>query len=792
MSSFQKLLPRRERHSRYSKHLKEETSNILTRPLFRGFFSSQSASENGDNQNQRKIKQLERRIAQLGITDLKEEHIGYALQSAHAQGDVDKAFDLLLLLEDSIEGIIRGYTPSTKLLGAENRQGVTCYLDALLFAMFARLDCFEPILHKSFEDEPRRKLAVLLRFWVNMLRSGKLIMKDMTKYLQDALAECGWRDASTLHQQDASEAFTFITEKLELPLLTLKMDIYHTGKEDASGDHKFINERLLEVAIPEPTDGKTVTLEDCLESYFNNKIEVKRHLERRNTTRSVDSMSKGFTAHVEAIEVGSTGSSPIRGSSPRLEDVTPLTSVTESIDESATTSSTLDRRDSIVQERFVPDSSDEGKSDEGKSENGSGRNHIRKGSYRKEVMMPAWQFFSLIPWYTDNTPKTDAQVAEHISVKRPILGMCLKRYSMLPNGRAVRRSTFVDIPTEIGLPHFIQDDNMDDDAPIYGNFKLALQSLVCHRGNSVDSGHYIAIVRGTSAGAAPAVSNGNGTEQTVSDDSRYWMRFDDLAAERVTLVDIEQALKNESPYLLFYQILPIDEDAAKANLQHKASSESSDDTLESNAAGIARRLNGLSMESSNAEECTTGRPSFEITAPIVTETEVVDQHGAPQGSIFSNTDPSTQSGGLHVHTTSSTSPKIAPKDKDEDATSSNPFSFSRRGSRVKSNSGSRAGSQNSENRISATFSRFTGRLSRDKLGSDDQSTEGDGDEYAVDNGLVGSNGEKFAPSSNESKEKDKDKNARGRNKDRDRWRGKAKDKTKEKTGRRLERECVIT
>lgn len=125
------------------------------------------------------MKHLERRVAQAGITDLKEEHISYALQSAYAQGDVDKAFELLLLLADSIEGAIRGYTPSTKLLGAENRQGVTCYLDALLFAMFARLDCFEPILHKTFEDEPRRKLAILLRFWVNMLRSGKLITTDI-------------------------------------------------------------------------------------------------------------------------------------------------------------------------------------------------------------------------------------------------------------------------------------------------------------------------------------------------------------------------------------------------------------------------------------------------------------------------------------------------------------------------------------------------------------------------------------------------------------------------------------
>lgn len=113
----------------------------------------------------------------MGITTLQEEHFSYALQST--KDDVDKAISLLLLLEDAIEGIIRSYTPNTKLLGAENRQGVTCYLDALLFAMFARLDCFEAILYKEFNDEPRRKLAIILRFWVNMLRSGRLITTDI-------------------------------------------------------------------------------------------------------------------------------------------------------------------------------------------------------------------------------------------------------------------------------------------------------------------------------------------------------------------------------------------------------------------------------------------------------------------------------------------------------------------------------------------------------------------------------------------------------------------------------------
>lgn len=116
-----------------------------------------------------------------GIANLTREHIRHALHSEHAQGDMNKACDLLFLLEDSIEGIIRGYSPRTKLLGAENRRGVTCYMDALLFAMFARLDCFEAILYKSFDDESRRKLSILLRLWVNMLRSGNLITTDIVR-----------------------------------------------------------------------------------------------------------------------------------------------------------------------------------------------------------------------------------------------------------------------------------------------------------------------------------------------------------------------------------------------------------------------------------------------------------------------------------------------------------------------------------------------------------------------------------------------------------------------------------
>lgn len=218
------------------------------------------------------------------------------------------------------------------------------------------------------------------------------------------MAGCGWEDAAKLRQQDASEAFTFITEKLELPLLTLKMDIYHTGKEDESDDHKFINERLLEVAIPpEPTDGQSLTLEDCLEAYFNNIIEVKRHMERRNTASSIRSMdslsiSKGSASHVETVEVETTTTLSSQSNTPRAEKPSPWSSFGE-FTESLQASRNPERRGSIVRERFFPDSnSTDGTSAENSDpeKDTYSDEQSRRGTYKKEVMMPAWQFFSLI------------------------------------------------------------------------------------------------------------------------------------------------------------------------------------------------------------------------------------------------------------------------------------------------------------------------------------------------------------------------------------------------------------
>ncbi|KAK8167183.1 ubiquitin carboxyl-terminal hydrolase-domain-containing protein [Phyllosticta citribraziliensis] len=643
----------------------------------------------------RQVKLIAQRLQTYGITALKDSQITYALRSKITNGDMKETFELLVLFQDSLEGILRDYNPKLKLLGAENRNAVTCYLDALLFAMFARLDCFEAMLFDSFTDEPRRRLATVLRLWVNLLRAGKLVTTDVTKHLQEALSKCGWEEAAQLVQQDASEAFTFITGQLELPLLTLKMDIYHTGKEDVADDHRFVNERLLEVAIPEedPQAEEPIKLEECLEVYFNNRIEVRRHLERQATTQSLrdgpkdDKSEKSSAVHVEAVEVSGAESPSTAAptystdpNNPALPD-RPV--------------NYRNRTDSIFSERHV----EEGEPSFRRTET-QGRS--RAGSLKKEITMPAWQFFSLIPWYTDNAPANDAQVAAHFAAKRPILGICLKRYSMTPNGQPVRRGTYIDIPLEIALPHFISDDRLHEEGPLFGNFQLVLQSVVCHRGVSVDSGHYISLVRGREASGSHDINH------TIDDESP-WMRFDDLAKDRVTHVDIHQALREETPYLLFYQVCPIDEELARGDppTYEEANSEATtaDDTF-------LNEKGDLVIDTSDWE---TSRPSFDASEgqTLGASQELInpDDNGPRGRSSFNST---SRNSIVFDEASLSRGPTGPSTPADESKPSF--LSSSRRSSKAKKNgSKSRPSSQSGEGRLSITMSRLTGRKSRDKL-----------------------------------------------------------------------------
>lgn len=323
---------------------------------------------------------------------VRDQDLARILNQPYAKGNRRKAEEVLNLLESSEKRILLPPEPLTKALGAINRDGVTCWLDSLLFAIFSHIENYRPMIIRKFPDEPRERLAMMLRLYVNLLRTGRLIATDITKQLQLAIAGCGWKEAAQIHQQDASEAYSFITDQLELPMLTLKMDLFHSGKEDTDSDHKLIHERVIEVPVPvQPEDGSGITLEDCLETYFDNRVEINRFQHyRRNTVssmRSNTSVDKGQSIHVEAAGINDSQPSTPQGLR-AAEAMSPLSPIRPAADRQnlptiITTSLDPEKAD-------LPDVSSPVKIDD------LATSRRRAGSLKKEVTMPAWQIFNLI------------------------------------------------------------------------------------------------------------------------------------------------------------------------------------------------------------------------------------------------------------------------------------------------------------------------------------------------------------------------------------------------------------
>ncbi|KAI1328796.1 cysteine proteinase [Xylariaceae sp. FL0255] len=539
-----------------------------------------------------KIEEVHQKLEALDIHGLRDDHIRYALGLKSGYMDVDKAVDMIRLQKTSLAGKILPYNPSVHMLGAENKGNVTCYLDALLFAMFAKIDAFECILKVDASDEARNKLAALLRLWVNMLRSGKLIETEMTSQIQDALAACGWRDAQLTEQQDTSEAFAFITETLQLPLLALSMDLFHHGKND-DADHRVVYERLLNLAIPTDTDGKEVKLEDCLEEYFNAKVDVLRDsLDDKTPLTQSESVSTP-----KASAAPETPKSTIRivnengneedlrspeSMDPEDEDLQTPEAPPVQAQVSASSSNPMPRplrarTDSIIQ-RVVIDEDAHTESTEASTDRDSetaslsqkAKRAKRSASIVKAITIPAWQFFRLIPWHSsaNGQPKSDQEVAWHFD-QRPVVGICLKRYMMDKDGTMKRQNTYIDIPEQLKLPRFIIDDRHVEEGGLAADYKLVLQSVVCHRGDSLHAGHYISFSR-----VAPKLLTDNRRHESDPPpdyEEPQWAKFDDLANERVSMVDdFKQSLKEEMPYLLFYQIIPTVEVEASVDGENEA------------------------------------------------------------------------------------------------------------------------------------------------------------------------------------------------------------------------------
>ena len=219
-------------------------------------------------------------------------------------------------------------------------------------------------------------------------------MVSQTQHIQEALAACGWKEAELLQQQDTSEAFAFISETLQLPLLTLQVDLFHHGKKDAA-DHKFVHERLLNLGVPPDPDGKGIKLEDCLEEYFNNQVDVLRmDLEEQKAVDNAAVTPKSTIRVVSEDDVEASGGEvenahllQRRWTTLGLVD-SPVSEVNPNSASFVAPSGSRTRSTSIIQ-RIVVD---------GEADSASVLQRAKRtgSSVVKAVTIPAWQFFRLI------------------------------------------------------------------------------------------------------------------------------------------------------------------------------------------------------------------------------------------------------------------------------------------------------------------------------------------------------------------------------------------------------------
>ncbi|KAI6782452.1 uncharacterized protein J7T54_001309 [Emericellopsis cladophorae] len=521
--------------------LGQQSSRSSGADAFRNIFNKNNGDkEENENDVQRrelelKFNQVQRRIQELAYHDVGRERIEISISSEYAQGDVDKAVDYIDIQQKAIRGEIIPYNPEVHMVGAENRGAVTCYLDTLLFSMFAKMDAFECMLKNDFpEDKAKDSLVKLLRMWVNMLRTGRLIGTDLTEEIQNSLAACGWPEAGLLEQQDTSEAFGFLTETLQLPLLSLQVDLFHHGKKD-DADRKVVYERLLNLAVPEDPHGKGVKLEDCLEEYFNTRVEVNRDSEEAKMSKLENGplLRRPSMLARNTIKILTDGvpSSTAMTASPLAE--------TAPVSQPKSHEMEAEPECEHVETQIDVDVADQpGDAGSGGEDASLLEKAKRKGStVVKTVTIPAWQFFRLIPWHSlaKNAPQNDTEVAMNFD-QRPVVGICLKRYTFSAKGEPMRQNTYIDIPDSLRLPHFMLADGAtvvegeNSTTALTGDYKLVLQR--------------------------------HDVDPPPDYEDPQWVKFDDLQTHgRVQYVDdIKVSLRDEMPYLLFYQIIPIADD----------------------------------------------------------------------------------------------------------------------------------------------------------------------------------------------------------------------------------------
>ncbi|KAI8636704.1 ubiquitin carboxyl-terminal hydrolase-domain-containing protein [Parasitella parasitica] len=230
--------------------------------------------------------------------------------------DSKKSMADLIDYEEASHGILVEPPNSIdkQLLGSENDGGTSCYIDALLFAMFIANTTFDPLLTYDIpsDQDEKIKLQTLMRLFVNKLRKGHLVNADYVHWLRKVMKDAKWsgqNDLGEWTQEDASELFMFITETFDLPYLPFQIRLFHGANKDTDDD-RVMTDRTLTLSIPDNSNDSTkedVKLQDILVDYFYNNIitgvrrQVDCDVEQNVTENMAEANSKNGMRDEQAV-----------------------------------------------------------------------------------------------------------------------------------------------------------------------------------------------------------------------------------------------------------------------------------------------------------------------------------------------------------------------------------------------------------------------------------------------------------------------------------------------------------
>lgn len=573
-----------------------------------------------------------------------------------------------------------------QLVAMDNYLKTTCYLDALIVSMFHSTSMYDflldpttdPNLSPELQTEVE-ELKIILRFIVNLIRSGGYILSSIMHQLLLVLNSLGCEIALSGSQQDSLQMFVFLVECLSLPLLTFKLAVIHNGKLNVSDDLKLIEERVLLISVPSnfQANESPIDLQDCLDKYFNNSVTVRRIMDKKlnnnpfamniledpdnSAIEDSSSFDEHNDDHVEMdeyqrqgilqsventyreIQNNSLTTTPTptvkvltsEQENKSMESLRTKISPTSTLDNGTTSGVNINTSDNLNIDSSpnsdqLPSKSPTlesilnftGVSMDTNESAGSFRNVTEKLSHQRtrsstlvsklnnvipsnpnritrrpssisntEVTLPAWMYMQILPYYADPNVKLTVEnhedfyrsrttrsktidssqfdpknvIDENVIISqferkfgshRPIVPICLKKYTWNERGQSVKIKRKVNIPEIMMYPFFIAEDRTkigfvdfkrtkDFKSPC-GSFMLVLQSCVCHRGNSVNSGHYISITR-----------KNKYTPNFPNKDE--WILFNDLEVpeEKSKMFTFEQIMEMEDPYILFYEIVEL-------------------------------------------------------------------------------------------------------------------------------------------------------------------------------------------------------------------------------------------